>query len=85
MSAGRALSYAFDEAVRSLLRSRSSSLLSTGTIAVALFVLGGFLVTTSNLQRLGEEWSRAAEMSIYLHDEASLFLAHVDGLQPAER
>lgn len=67
----RAVRYAFEEATRSLWRSRSSSLLSTGTIAVALFVLGGFLVTTSNLQRLGQEWSRAAEMSIYLHDEAS--------------
>ncbi len=67
----RALRYAFEEAVTSLLRSRSSSLLSTGTIAVALFVLGGFLVTTSNLRRLGEEWSRAAEMSIYLHDAAT--------------
>lgn len=70
-AATRALRYAFEEAVTSLLRSRSSSLLSTGTIAVALFVLGGFLVTTSNLRRLGEEWSRAAEMSIYLHDAAT--------------
>lgn len=70
-AAGRALRYAFDEAVKSLRRNGSSSLLSTGTIAVALFVLGGFLVATSNLQRLGEEWSRAAEMSIYLHDEAT--------------
>lgn len=70
-AAARAVRYAFDEATKSLWRSRSSSLLSTGTIAVALFVLGGFLVTTSNLQRLGEEWSQAAEMSIYLQDEAS--------------
>ncbi len=65
------LRYSFEEARASLWRGRSSSLLSTGTIAVALFVLGGFLVATSNLQRLGDEWSRAAEMSIYLDDEAS--------------
>lgn len=64
----RALSYAFDEAVASLWRGRQSGLLSTATIAIALFVLGGFLLVTSNLERLGAEWSRAAEMSVYLDD-----------------
>jgi cell division transport system permease protein len=67
----RALRYAFDEAIASLWRGRRSGLLSTATIAVALFVLGGFLLTTSNLDRLGDEWSRAAEMSIYLSDDAA--------------
>jgi cell division transport system permease protein len=67
----RALRYAFDEASASLWRGRQSGLLSTGTIAVALIVLGGFLLATSNLQRLGDEWSRAAEMSVYLHDQAT--------------
>ena len=37
----RALRYAFDEAVVSLWRGRQSGILSTATIAVALFVLGG--------------------------------------------
>ena len=37
----RALRYAFDEAVASLWRGRRSGVLSTATIAVALFVLGG--------------------------------------------
>ncbi len=36
----RALRYAFDEAVASLWRGRRSGILSTATIAVALFVLG---------------------------------------------
>src|SRR5436190_528599 len=67
----RALRYALDEASASLWRGRGSGLLSTGTIAVALLVLGAFLLATSNLRRLGDEWSRAAEMSVYLHDEAS--------------
>jgi cell division transport system permease protein len=67
----RAFQYSFDEAVASLWRGRTSGILSTGTIAVALFVLGAFLVLTSNLERLGLEWSRAAEMSVYLADEAS--------------
>jgi cell division transport system permease protein len=67
----RALQYAFDEALSSLWRGRTSGLLSTATIAVALFVLGAFLVLTSNLERLGSDWSRAAEMSVYLDDDAT--------------
>jgi cell division transport system permease protein len=67
----RALGYAFDEAIASLWRGRQSGILSTATIAVALFVLGAFLLVTSNLQRLGDEWSRAAEMSVYLKDDVS--------------
>ena len=67
----RLLRYAFDEAIGSLWRGRRSSLLSTATIAIALFVLGAFLVVTSNLERLAEEWSGAAEMSVYLTDDIS--------------
>jgi cell division transport system permease protein len=67
----RALQYAFDEAMASLWRGRTSGMLSTATIAVALFVLGAFLVVTSNLERLGAEWSRAAELSVYLADDAT--------------
>ncbi len=65
----RALRYAFDEAIASLWRGRQSGLLSTATIALALFVLGAFLIVTSNLERLGAEWSAAAEMSVYLKDD----------------
>src|SRR5437660_1516301 len=67
----RALRYAFDEAIASLWRGRQSGLLSTATIALALFVLGGFLLVTANLGQLGEEWSSAAEMSVYLKDGAA--------------
>ena len=67
-----ALQYSFDEAVASLWRGRQSGLLSTSTIGLALFVLGGFLVATANLQRLGDDWSRSAEMSVYLTDEATV-------------
>ncbi len=67
----RALQYAFEEAMRSLWRGRQSGMLSTATIALALFVLGAFLIATSNLQRLGAEWSAAAEMSVYLTDDAN--------------
>jgi len=64
----RAWRYAFDEALASLRRGRRSGALSTATIAVALFVLGTFLITTSNLERLGREWSNSAQLSVYLSD-----------------
>jgi cell division transport system permease protein len=67
----RALRYAFEEATLSLWRGRQAGLLSTLTIALALFVLGGFLLVTANLDRLGVEWSRAAELSIYLKDNVT--------------
>jgi len=65
----RVLRYSFHEALGSLWRGRQSALLSTSTIALALLVLGGFLIATANLQRLGAEWSSAAEMSVYLEDQ----------------
>ena len=64
----RAWRYAFDEAMASLWRGRRSGALSTTTIAVALFVLGAFLIMTSNLQRLGREWSNSAQLSVFLTD-----------------
>lgn len=67
----RALRYAIEEAAASLWRGRQSGALSTGTIALALLVLGGFLLVTANLEQLGAQWSNAAEMSIYLRDDLS--------------
>ena len=67
----RALRYAIEEAALSLWRGRQAGILSTLTIALALFVLGGFLLVTANLDRLGVEWSRAAELSIYLKDDVT--------------
>ena len=45
----RALRYATEEAALSLWRGRQAGMLSTLTIALALFVLGGFLLVTANL------------------------------------
>jgi cell division transport system permease protein len=67
----RALRYATEEAALSLWRGRQAGILSTLTIALALFVLGGFLLVTANLDRLGTEWSRAAELSVYLKDDVT--------------
>jgi cell division transport system permease protein len=72
----RALRYAFDEAILSLWRGRQSGIFSTLTIALALFVLGGFLLVTANLERLGNEWSSAAEMSVYLKDDVTAAERH---------
>jgi cell division transport system permease protein len=67
----RAIRYAFDEAVASLWRGRRSGALSMLTIALALFVLGAFLILTSSLERLGVEWSSSADMSVYLNDNVT--------------
>jgi cell division transport system permease protein len=82
----RALRYSFHEALGSLWRGRQSALLSTSTIALALLVLGGFLIATANLQRLGAEWSSAAEMSVYLEDQITdqQRKAIEDALAPSE-
>jgi cell division transport system permease protein len=45
--------------------------LAIATIAVALFVLGAFLLVTGTLDRMMATWSGSAEMSVYLQDEAS--------------
>jgi cell division transport system permease protein len=67
----RALRYAVEEAFVSLWRGRKSGLLSTATIALALFVLGAFLIVTANLQHLAAQWSNGAELSVYLTDEVT--------------
>jgi cell division transport system permease protein len=66
----RALSYFFSEAAESLWRSRRAALLSMLTIAAGLFVLGFFLMVNANLRRIIAGWTDAAELAVYLRDEA---------------
>lgn len=66
-----ALRYAVEEAFASLWRGRRSAWLSMGTIAIAVFVLGVFLLITSNLERMADEWRQAAELSVFLDDEVT--------------
>jgi cell division transport system permease protein len=63
--------YSFEEALVSLRRSGRSALVSIGTIAIAFATLGGFLLISVNVQRVLDQWLEAAEMSVYLHDNAS--------------
>lgn len=66
----RALSYFFGEAAESLWRSRRAAVFSMLTIAAGLFVLGFFVMINTNLQRIVGQWTDAAELSIYLRDDA---------------
>jgi cell division transport system permease protein len=66
-----ALGYAVEQAVGSAWRGRAASLLPIVTIALALFVLGAFLILMLNVQRLVASWEGTAELSIYLQDEIS--------------
>ncbi len=67
----RALQYSFREAFASLWRGRGSTLFAVTAIALALVVLGGLLLLTSNVERLVDEWSSAAEFSVYLSEDAT--------------
>ena len=66
-----AIKYAVVEAGASLWRGRRSGALSIITISAALFVLGALMLVTWNLEQLLDQWSAAAELSVYLEDDAS--------------
>lgn len=67
----RALKYFFQEAAISSWRRQRTALLAVATIAAALFVLGGFLLVTSNMEGLLGRWRESAEFSIFLRDDLS--------------
>ncbi len=67
----RAIQYFFAEAGGSLLRGWRPAAFSMLTIAAGLFVLGFFLMVNSNLQRLVGRWSDAAELAVYLREDAT--------------
>lgn len=67
----RALKYFLSEAGTSLWRGRTSALLAVLTISAGLFVLGFFLIVNANVQRVAARWGEAAELSVFLKDDAS--------------
>ena len=67
----RALRYFFGEAFASLWRGRAAAIFSIVTIAAGLFVLGFFLMINANLERLVARWTEAAELAVYLRDDAT--------------
>jgi cell division transport system permease protein len=64
----RALRYFIEEAFISLWRGRLIHVVSIGTIAVSLLVLGTFLTVASNLNAAVAEWSRKIQIVLYLED-----------------
>jgi cell division transport system permease protein len=66
-----ALQYFFSEAAASLWRRRTAAALAILTIAAGLFVLGVFLLLTSNARLLINRWTEAAELSIFLRDDVT--------------
>jgi cell division transport system permease protein len=70
MSVLRAVVYFLQEAFTSLWRSRLISVLSMGTIAVSLFVLGAFLTLASNLNDVVTRWTQKVQIVFYLQDDA---------------
>jgi cell division transport system permease protein len=66
-----ALRYALREALASLWRRRIASVFAVAAIGLAIVVLGGLLLVTSNLDRVVAEWSSAAELSVFLSDEVT--------------
>ena len=67
----RAIAYFFEEAFASLLRTWRPAIVSVLTIAAGLFVLGFCLMINTNLQRLVTRWTDAAELAVYLRDDAT--------------
>lgn len=65
------LGYAFEEAFASIRRAGRAAVMSIGTIAIAFLTLGGFLLVSTNLQRVVERWAESAEMSVYLREDAA--------------
>ena len=62
-----ALRYAFEEAAASLWRGRrSGAALHRRRLRSRSSCSAAFLLVSRNLERLGDEWSGAAEMSVYL-------------------
>ena len=58
------------EAVVGLWRSRGSTLLTVLTIGVSFYLLGGFVLLSENLARIGSEWRRESVAQIFLLESA---------------
>lgn len=67
----RAVDYALREAWASLWRSRGATAFAVTAIALAMVVLGTLLLLTWNVQRLVDQWTSAAEFSVYLREDAT--------------
>jgi cell division protein FtsX len=67
----RSLEFGLREGWASIWRARGSSASAIVAIALALVVLGALLLVTWNLDRLLAQWTSAAELSVFLRDDAT--------------
>lgn len=58
------------EAAVGLWRSRGSAILTVLTIGVSIYLLGGFVMLSENLARLGSAWRRGSLVQIFLAEGA---------------
>ena len=65
-----AIGYCFEEAFAELWRNRLVNLVSIGTIAVSLVILGIFASLSTNLSALLEGWSNRVQVTAYMTDDA---------------
>lgn len=64
------LFYQLREAVVGMWRSRASALLTVLTIGVSIYLLGGFVLLSENLARLGAAWRSESLVQIFLAEGA---------------
>ena len=67
----QALVYFFMEATSNLIRSWKISLLAISTITVSVFLGGVFLIVSSNLRLLADQWRDESRLVIYLRSDAT--------------
>ena len=65
----RALGYSIEEAFVELWHNRLVNLVSIGTIAVSLFILGVFLSVSIHLNELIADWASRVQLTLYLADD----------------
>ncbi len=65
------LNYFIKEAFGSIWRNKLVNILSIGTIAISLFILGIFFIAALNISIVIEEWGEKVQVNIYIKDSIS--------------
>lgn len=81
MTAARSMRYFLVEAAADLWRRRTTNLVSVATIGASLYVIGLFILVTTNVGRLITSWADENRISVYLSDD----LADADRVAIARR
>ena len=72
MTPVRALRYVMREAAADLWNRRTVNLISIGTIGASLYIVGLFILLTTNAGRLVGSWAEENRISVFLEDGISL-------------